>query len=106
MKNFALPPCRFTFDKKKIVITKGALFIRCPLGGRSGIRGDPAAHAHSAYYYFKHIVLLQSPVVQCIVYANSVAAVDACFVKEYSVAVHAHSAPSGHLLERGQHTIS
>jgi hypothetical protein len=40
--------------------------------------------------------------VQCIVYTNSVFGVDACFVKEYSVAVHAHLTPSRLLVERVQ----
>jgi hypothetical protein len=35
-----------------------------------------------------------TPVVLCIVYTNSVAGVDACFVQESSVAIHAHPTPS------------
>jgi hypothetical protein len=50
-----------------------------------------------------NIALQQSPVVQWIVYMNCVEGVDACFVKDYSVAVHAHSTPSGLLMAREQY---
>jgi hypothetical protein len=45
---------------------------------------DFTAHAHSTYSYSKHIVLQQSLVVQSI-YMNSVAGLDARFVKENSI---------------------
>jgi hypothetical protein len=79
---------------------------RSPLGSRNRKRVDLTAHAHSASSYSKHIVLQLSPAVQCIVYANSVARVNACFVKDYSVAVHAHPTPNGLLMAREQYVCT
>jgi hypothetical protein len=41
----------------------------------------------------------------CNEYTNSVAGVDACFVKEYSIAVQAHPTPSGLLTARYQYLL-
>jgi hypothetical protein len=71
----------------------------------SGRRGDLTAHAHSAYFCSKYILLQWSLVVQCIVYINSVADMAACFVKEYSVAVHTHPTPSGLVVARCQYLL-
>jgi hypothetical protein len=68
----------------------------------AGEGGDLTLHAHFAYSHSKHIVRQSSPIVHCILKPVSYAGVDACFVKEYIVAVHAHHALSGLLLGSGQ----
>jgi hypothetical protein len=67
---------------------------------RSGRRGtDYCACAFRLFLFQTHC----SPTVQGILYTNSLAGVDACFVKEYSVAVRAHPTPSRLIVAHSQY---